>query len=178
MLIETSQMQRLIIALGHPTYGLSVVLFSLLLSSGVGSYLTSGALASEESSGRRRMIALVIVLAVFGIITPTVASWSQPLTTPLRILAAVLLLCPAGLMMGMAFPLGMRMASARAADLTPWLWGLNGAASVLASVLGVCIALTWSISTAFWVGWLCYVVALGAFVAAARVSRREVSFAS
>ncbi len=178
MLIETSQMQRLIIALGHPTYGLSVVLFSLLLSSGVGSYLTSGTLASEESSGRRRMIALVIVLAVFGIITPTVASWSQPLTTPLRILAAVLLLCPAGLMMGMAFPLGMRMASARAADLTPWLWGLNGAASVLASVLGVCIALTWSISTAFWVGWLCYVVALGAFVSAARVSRRDVSFAS
>ena len=40
MLIETSQMQRLIIALGHPTYGLSVVLFALLLSSGIGSYLT------------------------------------------------------------------------------------------------------------------------------------------
>ena len=34
MLIETSQMQRLIITLGHPTYGLSVVLFALLLSSG------------------------------------------------------------------------------------------------------------------------------------------------
>src|SRR5262249_27567756 len=34
MLIETSQMQRLIIALGHPTYALSVVLFGLLLSSG------------------------------------------------------------------------------------------------------------------------------------------------
>ena len=42
MLIETSQMQRLIIALGHPTYGLSVVLFALLLSSGIGSFLTSG----------------------------------------------------------------------------------------------------------------------------------------
>ena len=41
MLIETSQMQRLIIALGHPTYALSVVLFGLLLSSGAGSYLTS-----------------------------------------------------------------------------------------------------------------------------------------
>ena len=40
MLIETSQMQRLIIALGHPTYGLSVVLFALLLSSGLGSFLT------------------------------------------------------------------------------------------------------------------------------------------
>src|SRR6185369_7289243 len=41
MLIETSQMQRLIIALGHPTYALSVVLFALLLSSGAGSFLTS-----------------------------------------------------------------------------------------------------------------------------------------
>ena len=49
MLIETSQMQRLILALGHPTYGLSVVLFALLLSSGIGSYLTAG--VSEGSSG-------------------------------------------------------------------------------------------------------------------------------
>ena len=69
-------------------------------------------------------------------------------------------------MMGMAFPLGMNVASARGRELTPWLWGLNGAASVLASVLGVVIALTWSISTAFWSGWLCYVIALLAFVRA------------
>src|SRR5438094_3826489 len=40
MLVEVSQMERLIVFLGHPTYGLSVVLFALLLSSGIGSYLT------------------------------------------------------------------------------------------------------------------------------------------
>ena len=50
MLIETSQMQRLIIALGHPTYGLSVVLFALLLSSGLGSYLTP---ASQPNARQR-----------------------------------------------------------------------------------------------------------------------------
>jgi hypothetical protein len=44
----------------------------------------------------------------------------------------------------------------RAATLTPWLWAINGAMSVLASVLGVVIALGWSISTAFWVGVFCY----------------------
>ena len=90
------------------------------------------------------------------------------MTTPVRVLAAVLLLCPAGVMMGMAFPLGMKLASARERALTPWLWGLNGAASVLASVLGVCIALTWTISAAFWTGWLCYLVGWLAFVKAAR----------
>ena len=176
MLIETSQMQRLILVLGHPTYGLSVVLFALLLSSGIGSYLTAG--VSEGTDGgvsRNRLLGLVVVLAVFGLITPPVTRWSQPMTTPVRVLAAVLLLCPAGVMMGMAFPLGMKLASARERALTPWLWGLNGAASVLASVLGVCIALTWTISAAFWTGWLCYLVGWLAFVKAARTGTNVVT---
>jgi hypothetical protein len=109
-----------------------------------------------------------MVLAAFGLITPVVARWSESMTTPARIAAAILLLFPAGVFMGMAFPLGMKLASARARELTPWLWGLNGAASVLASVLSVCIALTWSISTAFWTGWVCYLAALATFIAAAR----------
>jgi hypothetical protein len=168
MLIETSQMQRLIIALGHPTYGLSVVLFALLLSSGIGSYLTTGITEpSVARLGRGRLLAAVAVLAVFGLITPTVVRWIEPMRTSIRILAAVGLLFPAGLSMGMAFPLGMKLAAGRASDLTAWFWGLNGAASVMASVLSVCIALTWSISTAFWVGWLCYVAAYAAFRRAA-----------
>jgi hypothetical protein len=173
MLIETSQMQRLIIVLGHPTYGLSVVLFALLISSGLGSYLTAGVdSASALTAGRLRLIVLVVVLAVFGVLTPVVARWSEPMTTPVRIAAAVLLLFPAGVFMGMAFPLGMKLAVTRARELTPWLWGLNGAASVLASVLAVCIALTWSISTAFWTGVACYVVALLAFARAGASSSR------
>lgn len=169
MLIETSQMQRLIIALGHPTYGLSVVLFALLLSSGLGSYLTESVTPETAArAGRVRLTVLVIVLALFGAVTPAVARWSEPMTTPIRIAAAIALLFPAGLLMGMAFPLAMKLASSRARELTPWFWGLNGAASVLASVLSVCIALTWSISTAFWAGWLCYGVALISFVRAGR----------
>jgi MFS family permease len=173
MLIETSQMQRLIIALGHPTYGLSVVLFALLLSSGLGSYLTS-AVADPARAGTRRLLILLLVLTLFGIVTPAIVRAIEPLTTPIRIAVAVAVLTPAGLVMGMAFPLGMMIAdAARRRDLTPWLWGLNGAASVLASVLSVCIALTWSISTAFWSGWICYLVATAAFTAAARTAGRR-----
>ncbi|HMF58744.1 MAG TPA: hypothetical protein VK595_00150, partial [Vicinamibacterales bacterium] len=72
------------------------------------------------------------------------------------------------LMMGMAFPLGMKLAAHRAAALTPWLWGVNGAASVLASVLSVCIALGWSISAAFYAGCVAYLVAVAAFARASR----------
>ena len=171
MLIETSLMQRLIIALGHPTYGLSVVLFSLLLSSGAGSFLTSGVDTAERGTGgRRRLMALVGVLALLGLLTPFIAARIEPMTTTARIAASVGILFPAGLFMGMAFPLGMKLAAERARPLTAWFWGLNGAASVLASVLSVCIALTWSISTAYWTGWVCYAVALGAFLRAPRSS--------
>ena len=37
MLIEISQMQRLMVFLGHPVYGLSVILFTILLFGGIGS---------------------------------------------------------------------------------------------------------------------------------------------
>ena len=73
-----------------------------------------------------------------------------------------------GLFMGMAFPLGMKLAAREHPALTPWLWGVNGATSVCASVLAVAIALSSSISAAFWAGWLAYAVALAGFVLAAR----------
>ena len=67
--------------------------------------------------------------------------------------------------MGMAFPLGMKAASARSAGLTPWLWGLNGAASVLATVVAFLIVLGSGISVAFWTGFGCYAVALASYLA-------------
>ena len=79
MLIETSQMQRLIIALGHPTYGLSVVLFALLLSSGIGSYLTVRRRRRLGAGGRTSRVCSrsSSVLAAFGAVTPAVARWSR-----------------------------------------------------------------------------------------------------
>jgi hypothetical protein len=151
------------------------VLFALLLSSGIGSYLTgSVSIHSAGTAGRRRLLGVVGVLALFGLITPAIVRWSEPAGTSVRVLAAVALLFPAGLVMGMAFPLGLKLAAGRARELMPWLWGLNGAASVLASVASVCIALTWSISAAFWTSWLCYLAALITYIKAGpRLTRHE-----
>ena len=165
MLVETSQMQRLIIVLGHPTYGLTVVLFSLLLSSGVGSALTSRiAPDAVGAAGIVRLAGLLGLLVVFGVITPLLTHRIEGGgdTGADRASRPPLLAVP-GLFMGMAFPLGLGLARNRPA-LTPWLWGVNGATSVCASVLAVAIALSTTISTAFWVGCVCYLVALGAFV--------------
>jgi hypothetical protein len=164
MLIEVSQTQRLIIFLGHPTYSLSVVLFTLLIASGLGSLSTQLWRPLEKPrAGLIPMGVLIAVLAVFGIVMPAVASAGEGAVTPVRILLAVLLLFPPGFLMGMAFPLGMRLAAARAPSITAWFWGVNGAASVCASVLAVVIALSVGISAAFWTGVGCYMLASAAF---------------
>jgi hypothetical protein len=59
------------------------------------------------------------------------------------------------------------MASHR--ELEPWLWGINGAMSVFASVLAVVIAMALGIATSFWTGVASYVVALGSFAIASRL---------
>jgi hypothetical protein len=66
--------------------------------------------------------------------------------------------------MGMPFAIGMRAAGGVANAPTAFLWGINGAASVCASVLAVVIALFFGISTAFWTGALMYGLAVASMV--------------
>lgn len=169
MFVEISQIQRLIVFLGHPTYGLSVLLFSLLLSSGIGSALVPRieSLAGARSAAWRLAI-LLAALVVFALLTPPLIEALRGEPTPVRIGAAVGILFPLGLSLGAAFPLGMSAASLRHADLVPWFWGVNGATSVCASVVAVAISLSFGISAAFLAGTLCYAASIAAFAVAVR----------
>jgi hypothetical protein len=166
MLIEVSQMQRLIVFLGHPTYALSVVLFTLLLSCGLGSYTTSK-LERPNKDTTARLLLLWIGLAVFGILTPHAISGFSSSTTPVRIALATAILFPLGFLMGMPFPLGLKMSAGSFGTLMPAFWGVNGAASIYASILAMVIAMNLGISAAFWTGFWCYGIAFLAYCWAA-----------
>jgi MFS family permease len=163
MMIEVAQMQRLCVFLGHPSYGLTVVLFSLLLACGLGSFSTRK--IRTENAGMtavRILAALLLVLLVFGKITPPLMAVFRGAVTPVRILVAVSLLFPPGILMGTAFPLGMLLARRHLVRIIPWYWGVNGAMSVFASVLAVAISLNWGIAVSFWTGLLFYALAFSA----------------
>lgn len=174
MFVEVSQMQRLIVFLGHPVYGLTVVLFALLISSGLGS-LASEVLGRENlrTRGVATLVGLLLVLVVFAVASPRVIESFASATTPVRILLSVALLFPAGFFMGTAFPLGLRAAARNNEALGPFLWGVNGSTSVCASVLATAVSLSSSISTSYWVGFTAYFVAALAFAAHVRRSRLE-----
>ena len=164
MLVEISQMERLMIFLGHPIYGLTVVLFSLLLFGGLGS-------ATVRGTGRwplwLRPLACCLVLAAIGFATAPVAEAGSGLGTIARILLSVALLAPAGFVMGMMFPVGMLL-SAGCRNLQPWFWGINGATSVLASILGIIISMTAGIAATYWSGLACYLICLPIAIALSR----------
>jgi hypothetical protein len=61
----------------------------------------------------------------------------------------------------MAFPLGVRQARQADGDApTAWYWGINGAFSVISSVLALVVAVFWGVTVTLLVGLLAYVVAL------------------
>lgn len=169
MFIEVSQLQRLIIFLGQPAYSLSVVLFSLLLSSSIGSLM--GSRIQDNNFFRNSCLALCSLIAAtiaYAFISPQIINMLQTASTPERIAATIAMLFPLGLCMGMAMPLGLRLAARQSPVIMPWLWGINGATSVCASVITVVVSINWGLAASYWTGVVAYLVAIGSFVCAAK----------
>ena len=53
------------------------------------------------------------------------------------------MLVPLGIALGIPMPTGLRLLSARAPQMVPWAWGMNGALSVLGATLAIFIAMNW-----------------------------------
>jgi len=156
MLIEIAILQRLSIVLGHPIYGLIVVLSSLIAAAGIGS-LASDALPLS-SAPYCYVFPLVVgaVVVVFALVWPSIAPSIIAAETPVRIAWAFGVTLLIGLPLGVAFPAGMRIMHERHADETPWLWGLNGVGSVIASSLAILIALVGGLTVLLLVAAGCY----------------------
>ncbi|HEX6425091.1 MAG TPA: hypothetical protein VFZ79_16520 [Acidimicrobiales bacterium] len=163
LMIEISQLQRLSTFLGHPTYALTVVLFTVLVFSGAGSMLVERLI--DAGQPRRLLwpvVSLLVLLAAFGLVAPGVVDGMAGATTPTRIAVAVGLLAPVALLMGMPFSIGMRAAASDPSSPTAFLWGINGAMSVVASVFATVLALFFGITMTFLAGVAAYVLAGGA----------------
>jgi hypothetical protein len=162
MLIEVALLQRLVLLLGHPVYSLTVTLFSLLIGTGIGS-LASRRVA--DSSLRRAAIAACLAVALIGLVwgsvLPAIVQWAIAWPLPVRIALAVALLAPAGMVMGVPLPAGVRLLAATQPQLVAWAWGLNGALSILGATLAVFIAMNWGFSVTLVCGAATYAVAAG-----------------
>jgi hypothetical protein len=159
ILIEVGLIQKFVLFLGHPTYALTVVIFSMLVSSSVGSYCSRGARARE--SRLIKVLGCVVLLAALlapvlsGLLTALV--W---LPLALKVLITVLLIAPLGFLMGIPFPSGLDRLEKWHPPSVRWAWSLNAAASVLGSVGALVCGIYLGLVQTVIIGGLFYVAAL------------------
>jgi hypothetical protein len=159
LLFEIVLIQRFVLFLGFPTYALSVVLFALLVFSGCGSYLsTRFAPTRRVLTTALGLIALLVGVSAYGLQPLLRELIDAPFTA--RVVLTIAIVAPLGLLLGMAMPIGLRRFQGLYPDSVPYAWGVNGVASVLASVLGIAIAINRGFAVASMVACACYVVAM------------------
>jgi hypothetical protein len=139
MLIEIAILQRLSIVLGHPIYGLIVVLSSLIAAAGVGSVLSDAAPLSRAPYCYVFPPVIAGLVIAFALVWPRLAPTIIAAETPQRIAWSVAVTLLIGLPLGVAFPAGMRLM--REACQDAMALSLNGVGSVMASSLAILIAL-------------------------------------
>ena len=158
ILIEVGLVQRLILLLGKPVYALALILSTMLLASGAGSFASGRPATDRIVAGLPRLLFVVAgLLAVLAIFLP---GWIRGLLgTPfaVRVAASLLAVAFPAFLMGMAFPSGVRVLGETGRQkLVPWVWGVNGATSVLASVLAIILAIEFGYTVVFLLGAACY----------------------
>lgn len=169
MLIEISLIHRLTVFLGHPTYSFVVVLFSILLASGIGSLL------SERLRDTRLPVLLAAVVLLVGLVATAIYDKLTSLmwlAFPSRVAVSIALLAPVGLLLGMCFPLGIRWARRAHDHLIPWAWAVNGVFSVFAAAASLVIAINFGLKTMMLAGAACYLLNIGLLLGAGRVDAR------
>jgi spermidine synthase len=158
MMVEIGLLQRMTVFLGHPIYSLSVLLFTLILTTGIGSFLSE----TFTLHNRTRITAWATFTGGYLIMLPFALSelfaGFDDATLVTRVAICVLSITPAGFLLGFGFPTGMRLIASIDSRPTPWFWGINGAAGVLASITAIVVSLALGINATLIAGALCYLL--------------------
>ena len=168
ILVEIAFIQRFVLFLGHPTYALTVVVFLMLLSSGMGS-VASRRWVTEPARVALAIVFIAIALLVYVFALPSLLGTLVGLPFFFKLVISALLLVPLGFAMGMPFPTGLRSLSGNAAadqrnlsqhGAVEWAWAMNAASSVLGSVLAMVIAIQFGLNVTLACGAAAYVIAM------------------
>lgn len=140
MFFEMVLIQQLVLYLGLPVYATALVLATLLIFSGTGSYFSSRFRADQKTTLRTgALIAALILLYTLFLMPVLNLTMGWPLI--LRVLFMFLLMAPPAFFMGMMFPFGLRRLSGSNESHIPWACGIDSCLSVSATALATLVAL-------------------------------------
>ena len=166
ILVEITLMQRFTLLLGSPIYAITVTLTSLLVFSGVGSFLLP-TLRKMTTSARHLVLGIsfcVTIYLLFAMLYGTeILNGAVVLSFYERVAVCVALVSPIGICLGMYFPSGLRLVGLRDPSRVPWAWAINSGFTVLGSTITIMIAQFFGFNVVLLAAAMLYLVACIAF---------------
>lgn len=159
IMIQVSLIQKFVLLLGHPTYALTVIIFSMLLSSGLGSFYSKRIVNNNAERLRIVLLLIVILVPVLGYFAGLASDMGPAWPLPVKFLATVALITPLGFLMGIPFPTGLATLEGWEKSAVRWGWSMNAASSVLGSAMAIFFAIYLGLYQTLVLGGLLYLAA-------------------
>jgi SAM-dependent methyltransferase len=173
LFIEIAFIQKFILILHHPLYAITVVLSTFLLAAGAGSHFSAKLSRRTEKSVIMLPIAVISLLGIsYSLGFESIAGFLLKTGYLNRYLFSILLIAPLGFCMGMPFPMALAKISQSAPALIPWIWGINGCASVISAILATLIAMQFGFTVLIFLAITLYGVAARCFPDSSPVNQR------
>jgi len=162
MFVEITLIQKFILFLGHPLYSISTIIFSLLLSSGLGSFFSTSLFGQNlKKKLRRSLILCSSLIAIYLLLLlPLFYEHFMGFNLFIKIILTFLVIFPLGFFMGFPFPTGIRLLEIEEEGLIPWAWATNAFSSVINSVFALLVAFWGGYNLILFLGAVSYLLAL------------------
>jgi spermidine synthase len=161
--IELVFIQKFMQLIGSPLYTYSTVIFTMLLGAGIGSA------ASERLGINTRRLWTVPFVAIIAVglavvwLYPTLAKLGLALPIGGRIAISAAMIFPLGFFLGMPFPLGILAIERQPRGAIAWAWGMNGLFTVIGGLASVLASLELGFNLTLLIALALYGCALGVF---------------
>jgi hypothetical protein len=160
LFIEVAFIQKFILFLHHPTFAIAVVLAAFLIFAGLGSlwskrYSDTG---QYVNGVRGAVVAIVTFALLYTLFLDPLFSQLMALPMAARIAVTLILIAPLAFAMGIPFPLGLSRLAELEQGLVPWVWGVNGCASVLSAVIATILAIHFGFTVVILLALMLYIV--------------------
>jgi hypothetical protein len=159
ILIQVALIQKFVLFLGHPTYALTVIIFSMLLSSGCGSFASKSLIRGDFGRLSLAMVLIVAAVLTLAAVVAPISESGVALPLPVKALITVALISPVGFAMGMPFPTGLSLLEKTLPNTVRWAWSVNAASSVLGSAAAMFLAIYIGLKLTLIVGGVLYLAA-------------------
>jgi spermidine synthase len=154
MILEVSLFQKLVLYLGSPTIALSILLSSVLVGMGTGSFVGRNMWGADIQKRLRVVSVAIVALGILlFVLSPVLLARMLAFELPLRAAASFVTILPLAFFLGIPFPSCIQLLSLGRNDrYIPWMYGVNGSMAVLGSVLAVILSMLFGFAVAYAVG--------------------------